>query len=442
MLNIGFIFPSSDYLHDPFRGDPHTHFQILTVLESYFGNKVNLSLIDLRGIKKEFAIYHICECDVYLYSLYTLDYNEQLSIVNNLRKRYPKAKHIAGGLHAILFLKECSKIFDSLVIGEGEECIVQAITDVMNSNPKNVYKQEHPVDINLYPHPLRKYLPASAVARKGLIALKSKKGYDELLSTTVIFSRGCCLYRCAFCHIPQQKKYSPGIRYRTPKLIEAEIEYLKRDYNIEGISLIDDISIPLNPEEAILYLETIGRTGIIWKGQCRAGGITSEIAKLARASGCMAMGMGLESVSQRALDIINKKVTAQQAKETIRILKENDIEARIYLIIGLPGEPEDIVEQTWRFIKESEPDIVFLCLFTVRPGTEVFNNPKKFGIKRIFTEWDKAMHMFRRYDKNEVPALTFEYEKETPWGKGFSSEKIINNYTELQDRLREHGLCL
>jgi len=32
-MNIGFIFPSSEYLHDPFRGDPHTHFQILTVIE-------------------------------------------------------------------------------------------------------------------------------------------------------------------------------------------------------------------------------------------------------------------------------------------------------------------------------------------------------------------------------------------------------------------------
>jgi len=82
-MKIGFIFPSSEYLHDPFRGDPHTHFQILTILESHFGSEVDVSLIDLRGIKKRFAIYHIQECDVYLHSLYTLDLYEQESIVEH-----------------------------------------------------------------------------------------------------------------------------------------------------------------------------------------------------------------------------------------------------------------------------------------------------------------------------------------------------------------------
>ena len=40
MLHVGFIFPSDGYLHDPFRGHPHTHFQILTVLEEHFGYKI------------------------------------------------------------------------------------------------------------------------------------------------------------------------------------------------------------------------------------------------------------------------------------------------------------------------------------------------------------------------------------------------------------------
>lgn len=71
VLRIGFIFPSSEYLFDPFKGDPHTHFQILTVLEDHFGNELELFLIDLHGIKKEFALFHIPECDIYLHSVYT-----------------------------------------------------------------------------------------------------------------------------------------------------------------------------------------------------------------------------------------------------------------------------------------------------------------------------------------------------------------------------------
>lgn len=438
MLRIGFIFPSSDYLYHPFKGDPHTHFQILTVLESHFGNKVDLSLIDLRGIKKEFVIYRIDECDVYLYSVYTLDYNEQVSIVNALRGRYPKAKHIAGGPHATIFQEECTKTFDSLIIGDGENTIIKVINDIMNFNFKKIYKQDSKIDINLYPYPKRKYLPRSTIARKGMMTLKNKKGYERLLGTTAVFSRGCP-YQCYFCAMPQIKEYSPGIRYRTPELIEEEIEYLKRDYSIEGINILDEIGIPPDPIKAVSHLEAIARTGILWRGQCRADGITPEIAKLARESGCVALGLGVESVSQRALDIINKKIDIKKARETIYLLKKNGIEVRIYMIIGLPGEPPDIAKQTWQFIKEIAPDMVILSLFTVRPGTEVFNNPEKFGIKYVNTDWGKTMHMFGRYT-NEIPTLTFEYNEVTPWGEGPRNEDIINNYIQLQTRLKDRGL--
>ncbi len=438
MLRIGFIFPSSDYLYDPFRGDPHTHFQILTVLESYFGDKVDLSLIDLRGIKKEFAIYHIPENDVYLHSVYTLDYNEQVSIVNSLRSRYPKAKHIAGGPHALVFQDESLKIFDSLIIGDGEISICKAITDIMNSNLQRIYEQSSPVDINLYPIPSRKYLPESAVAKKGLMTLKSASGYDNLFGTTVIFSRGCP-YQCYFCSMPKTNKYIGRIQYRKPELIEAEIEYLKRDYGIQGINLLDEIGIPLNRKEAIPYLETIRRTGILWRGQCRVDGITPELAKLARESGCLALGLGVESVSQRSLDIINKKIKVETAKKTISILKQNNIETRLYMIIGLPGEPDDIVKQTWAFIEETQPDLVALSLFTVRPGTKLFSDPHKFGIEHIDMDWKKSMHMFGRYEE-EIPELTFQYAENTPWGKGMTKQEIINNYMELQAKLRDCGL--
>lgn len=168
-------------------------------------------------------------------------------------------------------------------------------------------------------------------------------------------------------------------------------------------------------------------------------GITSSLAALARQSGCMAMGLGVESVWQRSLDIINKRTTVEGAKNTIRVLKENDIEARIYLIIGLPGEPEDIVERTWSFIEETQPDLVYLAIFTLRPGTEVYNHPERFGIREVLRDWKKMMHQHGKY-RDELPQLTFVYEEETPWGRSMTPEQIIKNYTELLQRLRERGL--
>lgn len=437
-MKIGFIFPSSEYLFDPFRGDPHTHFQILTVLEDHFGSAVDLSLIDLRGIKKEFAQYHIPECDIYLHSVYTLDYNEQLAIIGNLKGRYPNAKHIAGGPHVVAFQEESSKIFDAIIIGDGEQSILQAVQDVLDAKLKRVYKPSAVEDINRYPFPLRKYLPEATIARPGLLTLKHTAGYEKLVGTTVIFSRGCP-YSCAFCAMPLSKQYSPGIRYRSPESIEREIHYLKTEYGIEGISLLDEICLPLIRQKAIDRLEALGKSDIVWRGQCRVDGITEELARLAKESGCVTMCMGVESVSQQSLDIINKKIRVERARESIGLLKRAGIETRIYMIIGLPAEPKDIVEQTWTFIQETDPDSVYLSLFTARPGTEVYNHPEKFGIKQVDCDWDKTMHMHSRYDK-ELPSLTFQYEEQTPWGPGLGGDEIVGNYLELQERLKANGL--
>ncbi len=49
------------------------------------------------------------------------------------------------------------------------------------------------------------------------------------------------------------------------------------------------------------------------------------------------------------------------------------------------------------------------------------------------------MHMYGRYE-HEIPTLTFEYDEHTPWGKGISNERIVNNYMELQERIKQYGL--
>jgi len=149
--------------------------------------------------------------------------------------------------------------------------------------------------------------------------------------------------------------------------------------------------------------------------------------------------MGMESVHQPSLDLINKRISVERARQTIALFKESGIEVRLYLIMGLPGEPEDIVEKTWSFLCETDPDLVILSLFTVRPGTEVFNHPEKFGIKRIIGDPSKTMHMFGRYD-SERPVLTFEYEPAAPWGKSLSADQIIDNYIELQNRLKQRNI--
>ena len=42
------------------------------------------------------------------------DANEIYSIVDLLKKKFPRSKHIAGGTHVDMLQDECEKIFDQL----------------------------------------------------------------------------------------------------------------------------------------------------------------------------------------------------------------------------------------------------------------------------------------------------------------------------------------
>ena len=49
------------------------------------------------------------------------------------------------------------------------------------------------------------------------------------------------------------------------------------------------------------------------------------------------------------------------------------------------------------------------------------------------------MHLYNRFDK-ERPSLTLEYEKDAPWGKSLNNEEILDNFIELQTRIKQHNL--
>ena len=113
---------------------------------------------------------------------------------------------------------------------------------------------------------------------------------------------------------------------------------------------------------------------------------------------------------------------------------------RLHFIIGLPGEPDDIVERTLAFIAESEPSSVLLSFLCPMPGSELFNHPERFGMHITTFDWRKYTVVGGRFTEDELPNIVFEYDEVTPWGKGISKERILQNYVRLQATLRERRL--
>jgi anaerobic magnesium-protoporphyrin IX monomethyl ester cyclase len=429
-MRIGFIVPPGRQNVRPFRSQPLNILYLLTILEKEFG--WNPQLIDLRGIYIDDVVYHIPENDVYFYSIGSQDFPDIKRIVKELREIYPRAKHIAGGPHIDIFKEKNLEVFDTISMGEGEESIKRIVYDLLKKRLNKIYLQQEEIDLNAYPYPSREFLPYSAAAERNVLTTK----HQHILGTDVVFSRGCP-FNCYFCCNLTRGK----IRVRSPKNIYDEIMYLKRELNIEGIVIKDDQSIHTNESIAKPTLEAITRTNVLWRGQSRANGISTDMVKLAKESGCLEIAVGIESVSQRVIEIINKKIDLEKAKEYIASLKREGIDIKLLLILGLPGEPKDIADRTIDFIKEVEPTNALLSLLCPMPGSEIYENPKKFGIKINYEkEFDEYKFLYGRFDKDEKPKPIFEYEEITPFGEGKTTQELIDNLIKVQTFLRENKI--
>jgi radical SAM superfamily enzyme YgiQ (UPF0313 family) len=439
MFSVGIIVPTWHYFANPFKLQPLNELYLATVIDSRFeGRDARVNVIDLRegrdteseiDIKNVAA--HIPEHSVYFYWIAkTADYLEIVSVVEQLRRSYPKARHAAGGTHVEVFPDMCKKHFDAIVLGPGEESCINIINDHRHDSLKKVYRTDwKDVDYDNYPFARRHYLPEDSIINTVLF-----EKYGGKPGTSAMFSRGCN-FKCAYC------VYNvPGfIQRRSPENVEKEINYLKDTYKITAVNLRDEICIPLSPREAIPFMESIGRTNVTWRGQTRIGA-SREIIKLASESGCVELALGIESASQTVLNIIKKRQSEKQIREFIQACKSFNIKVKMCLILGLPGEPKDIVSSTRSLIDETKPDYVNISGFCPVPGSEIFKNQERYGIKHIDDDWSRHAHLLYRFSDEEDFGLPFEYNETADWGSTFSRNEIIENIKELQHYVRERGM--
>ena len=329
------------------------------------------------------------------------------------------------------FLKESKRYFDSIVVGAGENSFLNIIKDSKN----NCLKEKYAEDYKLMPFKDTPFPDRSLMPKEFVVNDKLFSQFGEYPATLVYFSRGC-IFKCSYCtyNVPRL------LQTKSPKLIDEEIKYLKENYNIKGLLLKDEVAISPNLKVSKEILNTIEKNDIVWRGQTITIATLDQL-KMARDSGCLELAVGVETVDNEVMKIIDK--TWQNDKiirEFIDNAKKVGIKVKICLIQGLPGEPKDIVEKTIKFLKETEPDFASVSGFLPVPGSPIERNYKKYGIKYIDKDWNKYGHLLYRFSDEEDVGLPFEYEKETPFGKSFTQQEIKENMTTIQQWLDNRGM--
>ena len=275
--------------------------------------------------------------------------------------------YVLGGPHVSGKPEEGLQESDIVVAGEGERAILDIVRRKEHSeNQQRVIRCEYIKDIDSLPFPDR-----------DLIDIKSYKYYlDGRLTTTVVTSRGCP-YGCNFC---ANNAWGKSLRMRSPGNVADEVGMLKDKYGYGSFMFFDD-TMTVNKRRMAEICGLLKTLKIIYRCFIRSDTVDGAILKDMRDSGCVEVGMGMESGSERILKIVNKGETVRKNMEAVKLCHKAGIRVKGFLIIGLPGESEESVRETADFLEEAKLDDLDISIFTPYPGSYIYKNKEKFDIK-------------------------------------------------------------
>lgn len=260
---------------------------------------------------------------------------------------------------------------DYVIIGEAEFTLKEILEGVPDNeilgscyreNFQPIKNEKRPFIENLdeLPFPARHLVDNSIYRRPD----------NGKVQAVVKVARGCP-FHCFFCLATPVS--GAKVRKRSPENIVAELKECVEKYNIRNFLFWSDI-FNLDREWTLELCKKIIESGlkITWSSNTRADTMDDEMAKMMYKSGCRLVSIGVESGSQKMLDKIGKKITLDNIRNTVKILKKNKIKIYNYFVIGLPWETEETVEETIKFAIELDSNFISFYTATPLPGTKYF----------------------------------------------------------------------
>jgi len=256
-----------------------------------------------------------------------------------LKKRLPNIISIIGGPICHRTNPLVGEGFDYIVMGEGEELILDILADIeKNGKPPElkhiVQKFDQRINIDALPVPDYSHF--------------NFNDYQMPNGATTELSRGC-VAKCVFCDETHFWKY----RDRKSSSLLAELKHL---YN-SGINYIWFLDSLVNGNLKELrnftkgVIESDMKLG--WSGYARCDGrMDLDFYKDMKASGCITLCYGVESGSNKILADMNKGITTDEIEANFRDAEIVGIDGVIMLIPGFATErPQEFYESMitlWR----------------------------------------------------------------------------------------------
>lgn len=316
------------------------------------------------------------------------------------RRRWPDKQVLLGGTAISQYYKYVRdkqmmrrffEVCDGIVVGEGETAICQ-IADaggqvVPGMKVHNLISYDRSADRLFLPDHIH-YENVSALGRPLYrypweLYLTPERGINYAPT------RGCYWNRCTFCDygLNTSKPTSPWRERRIDQAV-ADLREAVQDTGARFVYFAVDVMSPA-------YLERLSDAvledglDIRWAAELRMEKVFSRerCAKMAE-SGCVCVSFGMESGSQRILDLIDKGTNVAFMGETMKNFAAAGVAVQLMTFTDFPSETPAEKEETRQFVREHHEhwSTGGVGTFLLTGQAIVAKDPARFGLRLLVRE--------------------------------------------------------
>ncbi len=354
-------------------------------------------------------------------------FEEDINVIRELKESIPGACFVVFGHYATEFPEAVldNSGADFVILGE-PDLAFDALLSYMDGNEelKNIlaiaYRDENSVLIKgnsaRVPDPNDLPMPA--------YDLLDIKHYSEpFLSKPfglIQTARGCP-YKCNYC----VRSFGVKLTALSPERIMEHIRFMVKHHGIRSLRFIDD-TFTATPARVVrlckLMLEE--NLNLEWSCLSRADTLNRDMLQWMKKAGCKRLYFGIESGSQRILDLYEKGIDASLAMENLQYCHKIGFDTVGLFMVGHPEETEEDVQESVRFAHKAGLSFVAVSGLMFYPGTNMY--------KRYSDKIDFNIYPYRnRFCDSSLEDRKYTWEKKFYQNFYYSPRFVFNHALRL-----------
>lgn len=323
--------------------------------------------------------------DIVGFTCYLGDVADVKEMCLEIKKISSDIKIVVGGFHPSMFPQQFQGFANYVVIGEGEITMLEftkaleSKKEISNVNGLAILGKNMKLtppreltDLQTLPFPAYHLVDMNFYTK-----VTDGRLRGVLINCGALFTSRGCPFKCTFC--PTTHYLGLNQRLRNPQDVVNEIEFLINEYDLNGIYFLDE-TFTLNKKHVTEICDELikRKLDVVWGCETRANLLGEGLLKKMKMAGCIQIDFGVESGSQRILNLLKKGITIEQVKNTFMLCRKNGIRTFANYLTNIPDETVEERNRTIEFANELKANRFTYNIFVPYPGTKLNED---FGIE-------------------------------------------------------------